>query len=918
MKLASNIKRLSRRVTNGTLAVLFLLFSANLVPLLPVSQVAADSTTVTSITAKALTGHECNDTEWHFVITQVDTESDAPASIHVTWANGNQEDVLLNKFTGGTAHYLTTDNLNSTVTSATANIYSGWSGEFNLSHGPCTETPETPSLSTQVSTTPITLGQSVTDTATLSGTQGDVTGTVDFYACGPTASNEDCTTGGTPVGSDVAVTNGSAISDSFTPTVIGSYCFRAEYTPDGLSNYLATTHTNSDTECFTVNAAPVYGSITIEKNAVPDSSQAFHFTTTGLSTDATGFDLVDDSTVGLPQQVFSNLGAGTYTVSETATSGWDFAKLTCDNDGAVVTPSGSTVSITLSGAQNVVCTYTNKERGTITVYKVTDPANDPTGFPISLATTTAGATVTESPSQTLTTSTPVVYHVSQGTYNVAEDLSNLPNWQTTDNGCGSITVNSANLNATCTITNTKYISLSGTKWEVNADGSAVGQTGLSGWTINLYKNGVSTGQSAVTGNDGSYSFNNLVDDGTYTVTETMINGWTQVCAPLAVSHCATGVNDFGNFKNATISGYKWNDENADGKHQKSEPKLAGWTIFIDANGNGRLDNGEVSAVTDSNGNYSFGDLAPGRYRLCEVMQAGWVQTAPGTKSGCSNVTVKTSGKTYHRNFGNYRPQQQASTATVTIVKDAQPDSSQAFSFQTNANQAGTFSLTDDGTGTGNSITFANLPLREGAYTFSEDQVNGWQLSDIQCNTEDNWGVDGQLYVYPSAGDNITCTFTNVAQPATVTIVKKAYPVSPLSFDFTTDLSGSSQTFGLTDNGTDASLASHTFIKVAPGTYTIDETELTGWALLGADCGQGVTTSLKGTELTLTVPAGADITCTFTNQQQGGHILGSSTVKGGGGELVNTGKNLLAGVLASLTILGTALAVAVSRRQQTTL
>ena len=90
-----------------------------------------------TISAHALIDHDCDDTQWHFVITQVDTEADAPATIHVTWANGNSDDVTLGKFTGGVAHYSTTANLDSTVVSATAVIYAGWSGQFNLSSGPC-------------------------------------------------------------------------------------------------------------------------------------------------------------------------------------------------------------------------------------------------------------------------------------------------------------------------------------------------------------------------------------------------------------------------------------------------------------------------------------------------------------------------------------------------------------------------------------------------------------------------------------------------------------------------------------------------------------------------------------------------------------------------------------------------------------
>ncbi len=96
------------------------------------------------ISAKALDDHECDDTEWHFVINQIDEEADAPASINVMWANGTQADVPLDKFTGKVAHYTTTLELNSTVTSATAEIYAEWDGQFNLSHGPCGDEERVP------------------------------------------------------------------------------------------------------------------------------------------------------------------------------------------------------------------------------------------------------------------------------------------------------------------------------------------------------------------------------------------------------------------------------------------------------------------------------------------------------------------------------------------------------------------------------------------------------------------------------------------------------------------------------------------------------------------------------------------------------------------------------------------------------
>ena len=106
------------------------------------------------ITAQALTDHECDSTEWHFVINQIDSEANAPGSITVVWANGQSEAVPLDKFTGKTAHYATTSNLDSTVVSATAQIYTGWSGQFNLSHGPCGGPTPTPTPTATHTATP--------------------------------------------------------------------------------------------------------------------------------------------------------------------------------------------------------------------------------------------------------------------------------------------------------------------------------------------------------------------------------------------------------------------------------------------------------------------------------------------------------------------------------------------------------------------------------------------------------------------------------------------------------------------------------------------------------------------------------------------------------------------------------------------
>ncbi|MEO1801766.1 MAG: carbohydrate-binding protein [Cyanobacteria bacterium J06629_2] len=77
-----------------------------------------------------------------------------------------------------------------------------------------------------------------------------------------------------------------------------------------------------------------------------------------------------------------------------------------------------------------------------------------------------------------------------------------------------------------------------------------------------------------------------------------------------------------------ISGYKWQDLNADGVFDRHESGIEGWTIYLDSNQNGQLDEAETSTVTDADGFYSFTDLGFGTYTVAEQAEARWSQTYP--------------------------------------------------------------------------------------------------------------------------------------------------------------------------------------------------------------------------------------------------------------------------------------------------
>jgi uncharacterized repeat protein (TIGR01451 family) len=96
------------------------------------------------------------------------------------------------------------------------------------------------------------------------------------------------------------------------------------------------------------------GTIEIEKNATPESSQPFEFTGS-----LGPFTLLDDRVDGSVSKTFTNLGAGTYTVSETVPENWQLTGIACTPAGSAVI-AGTQVTITLGAGGSVVCTYSDR------------------------------------------------------------------------------------------------------------------------------------------------------------------------------------------------------------------------------------------------------------------------------------------------------------------------------------------------------------------------------------------------------------------------------------------------------------------------------------------------------------------------------------------------------------------------------
>jgi len=211
---------------------------------------------------------------------------------------------------------------------------------------------------------------------------------------------------------------------------------------------------------------------------------------------------------------------------------------------------------------------------------------------------------------------------------------------------------------------------------------------------------------------------------------------------------------------------------------------------------------------------------------------------------------------------------------ITIIKDAQPNDAQDFSF-VGSSSIGTFSLDDDADGTlPNQQIFT---LAAGTYNIKESSVSGWDLTNLVCITNDNSqpvstsGSTAQINL--DNGENVTCTFTNTKQ-GTITVNKVANPKS--NDNFTIAVGGDTESEVTLDDAfpdDNDGIGNSKTLSFAPGTYTLIESIPSGWNLASLICSSDTNqpVSVSTNLATITLHSGENITCTFTNTKQQGSI-----------------------------------------------
>ena len=589
--------------------------------------------------------------------------------------------------------------------------------------------------------------------------------------------------------------------------------------------------------------------MTIVKQTVPQSSGGQQF---GFAGDLGAFALS-----GGGSSTRSDLGPGTYVVTEALPAGWELTQITCtDPDGgSTVNLATATASIDLDAGEQVTCTFRNTQQGSVTIVKETLPV-DAGGQQFGFAGDLGAFALTGGGSRTTSDLEP-------GSYDITEALP--AGWELTQITCvdpdGGSVVNLATATATvdldageqvtCTFRNTQQGSLTIVKQTVPQD-SGGQQFGFAG----------DLGAFSLTGG-GSRTTSNLAP-GSYDITEALPADWelTQISCTdpdggstfnLATSTASIDL-DAGEHVTCTF---------LNTAAAVSAVTIVKQTLPQDSGGQQFAFAGDLGAFALTGGDSTtMSDLEPGTFAVSEALPAGWelTQVTCVDPDGGSVVNLATATASIDLDAGEHVTCTFLNSATavssVTIVKQTLPQDSggQQFAF---AGDLDAFSLTG-----GDSSTVTDL--EPGTYAVSEALPAGWELTQITCVDPDGGSVVNLATATASidldAGEHVTCTFLNSATAvSSVTVVKQTSPSDSGGqlFSFAGDLGAFSVLGGESSTVTDLEAGSYDLAEVLPA----------GWDLTQITCVDpdgGSVVDLATATASIDLDAGEHVTCTFLN------------------------------------------------------
>ncbi|HEY2587375.1 MAG TPA: Ig-like domain repeat protein [Tepidisphaeraceae bacterium] len=457
------------------------------------------------------------------------------------------------------------------------------------------------STTTVVTSPPSVFGDTVTFTATVSGGGPTPTGSVQFSV------------DGTPVGGPVTLVNGVATYSTNSlsvadHTVAAAYTGDANYFPSSGSHDQVVNPAPSTTSLTASTASSTLGqTITLTATVGPNINGVLP---TGTLTFSNGGTVLGTGTLanGVATLTVSSLGVGSDSLVAQYGGDGNFAP-SSGSTTEVVSQAASSTSLSVSPASSTfgqTVTLAATVTPSISGYVLTGSVNFMDGS-TSLGTVTVDADGTASLQiSTLALGGHTITAVYSGDTNFTGSTSN-PVTETVNPAPSTISGRVAN--------------------DLTGNGFSSDDTGLGGWTVNLFLNGATTPvATTVSAADGSYSFANLAP-GSYSVQEVLPAGWTETGGNGGYQVTAVNANafsgvDFDNFQDVSVSGTVYQDLTGIGFSADDKP-MSGVTVNLFVDGGAT----PVATFTSaSDGTYSFVNLGPGSYSVQEVVPAGYSQT----------------------------------------------------------------------------------------------------------------------------------------------------------------------------------------------------------------------------------------------------------------------------------------------------
>ena len=338
-------------------------------------------------------------------------------------------------------------------------------------------------------------------------------------------------------------------------------------------------------------------------------------------------------------------------------------------------------------------------------------------------------------------------------------------------------------------------SITGTVFnDINGNGKQdSGDLGIAGVTV--YSDATNVGAfvagdlTAVTNASGIYTFSSL-PAGAYLIRQELPSGDTQDFptkgfgnhVTLTSGQAATGVN-FGDQGSATppptggsITGTVFNDINGNGVQDSGDLGIAGVTVYNDATNVGSFVSGDLTAVTNASGVYSFTNLSAGAYLIRQILPSGDTQDFP-TKGFGNHVTLATNQAATNVNFGDQgKSVAPTGSITGTVFTDTNGNGTQdsgelgisGVTVYIDANNNGVLDSGDTSTTTNGSGVYTFGGLAAGTYHIRQVLPGGKTQDFPAANAAENLSLTaGQAATGANFGDQVSTVPTGGSITGTV-------------------------------------------------------------------------------------------------------------------------------------------------------